>query len=263
VAQIANTRAFTEGDGLTDFFNIDTQNKIIQLVNGAKLILYADNYLTAGLTFTSSGSAPVVSATAPALANAGTIATAALGVSRVTPAAAVNGIILQPGTVNGASLHIINEGAAPSSIQFAAAGTSNVADGTNCILDGLQSKQFLWDTATALWYAYTDTVLGALNSIQSTTAPALATAGTIATAGLGVSRVAPAAAVTAIILQAGTVQGQEIWVINESAAANSITLNTTPATANVADSATEAAIPGLKARHYVWDSVTALWYPAL
>lgn len=100
------------------------------------------------------------------------------------------------------------------------------------------------------------------NAAQSATAVVIGNAATIATAGVSVSRVAPAGAVTGAILQAGTLPGQEVWVVNESAAANTVTLNTTPATANVADSATESALAGLKARKYVWDSVTALWYPA-
>lgn len=103
---------------------------------------------------------------------------------------------------------------------------------------------------------------GGIASAQSATAPAIANAGTITTAGVGVARVAPAGAVSGIILQAGTIPGQEVWVVNEAAAANTITLNTTPATSNVADSATESAIAGLKARKYVWDSGTSLWYPA-
>ena len=99
-----------------------------------------------------------------------------------------------------------------------------------------------------------------MTAVQSPTSPAIATNGQVATAGLSVSRVNPAGAVTGITVQAGTVAGQLIAVVNEAVAANTLTLNTTPATANVADSATETAISGLTARLYVWDTSTALWY---
>ncbi len=152
MAQIPNTSAFSEGDGLNTYVNIDTVNKVLQLLNGATLKLYSDGGAT------------------------------------------------QIGQIN--------------------------------------------------------------NPSQSATAAVIANNGTISTAGVGVARVAPAGAVTGIILQAGALPGQEVWVVNESAAANTVTLNTTPATSNVADSATESAIAGLKARKYVWDSSTSLWYPA-
>lgn len=101
-----------------------------------------------------------------------------------------------------------------------------------------------------------------LSLTQSATAVAIANAGTIATAGIVVSRVSPASGVTGIIMAAGTQPGQLCIVVNEAVAANSVTFNTTPATANVADSATETAIAGLTARLYVWDAGTSLWYRA-
>src|SRR5579859_838190 len=154
MAQIPSTKALTEGDGLNDYFNVNTSAHRLELPNGMTLVQYADAYSTIGLQLAGGNVAPLQSTTAPAVANAGTIATANIGISRVSPAGAVTGIILQPGTING----------------------------------------------------------------------------------------------------------QQVTIINEAVAANSLTLNTTPATANVADSATEAAIPGLTARSYVWDSSTSLWY---
>lgn len=90
---------------------------------------------------------------------------------------------------------------------------------------------------------------------QSATAPALATGGTINTAGLQVARVAPAAAVTGIILQAGTQPGQKITVLNESA----FSVTFAAAASNVADGASDV-IAATSARQFVWDSVTNLWY---
>ncbi len=74
----------------------------------------------------------------------------------------------------------------------------------------------------------------------------------------GVVRVTAAAAVTGIIIAAGTTGGQKITVIHEGAAANTITFAAS-GTSNVADGASDV-ITGPSARTYVWDSVTALWY---
>jgi hypothetical protein len=94
---------------------------------------------------------------------------------------------------------------------------------------------------------------------QSATAAVIASAGTINTAGLGVSRVAPAA-VTGVVLQVGTTPGQEVWVVNESAAASSVTFAAS-GTSNVEDGVSDV-IAGLTARKFVWDSAQSLWFRA-
>jgi hypothetical protein len=91
------------------------------------------------------------SATAPATGNNGTIATTT-SVSRVSPAAAVTGVILQAGTHPGQVCFVINEANAANTITFAAAGTSNVADGVSAVIAGLRQMQFTWDASTNLWY---------------------------------------------------------------------------------------------------------------
>lgn len=73
-----------------------------------------------------------------------------------------------------------------------------------------------------------------------------------------IHRSAPAGAITGVIVQKGTIQGQELTIINESA--NSITF-ATQATSNVADGASSA-IAALTARKLIWDSATGLWYRA-
>lgn len=78
---------------------------------------------------------------------------AGTGVVRVTAGGAVTGIILPAGTVPGQNLSIIHEGAAANTITFAAAGTSNVADGTSDVITGPTCRSFIWDSITALWYA--------------------------------------------------------------------------------------------------------------
>jgi hypothetical protein len=208
--------------------------------------------------------------TAQSLNTGDTIATSGpplVDIARVSPAAAVTGIILQPGVTPGQNVWVVNEAAIGNSVQFATAATSNIADGANCILLGGRAKLFVWDSAAnsgaGFWYEMTNTVGGALTSIVSATSPDPGANGTINTVGVGVALVTPAAARTGIILQPGSYNGQEIWVVNQGAAANTLTFNTTPATANVADSATESAIAGLKARKFVWiGGSTNLWYPA-
>lgn len=94
---------------------------------------------------------------------------------------------------------------------------------------------------------------------QSATAPAIATSGTIDTTNVGTARLAPASAVTGIIIEAGINAGQRVTVINQSAAINSITMAAS-GTSNVANGVT-CVIAGLTAKSFVWNSVTALWYP--
>lgn len=93
---------------------------------------------------------------------------------------------------------------------------------------------------------------GTFRGGQSSAAQAIATGNTVNTAGLRVARCTAAAAATGVALQAGTQQGQEVYVVNESAAANSIAFTTNVATAFT--------LAGATAAHFIWDSVTALWY---
>jgi Pectate lyase superfamily protein len=146
-------------------------------------------------------------------------------------------------------------------------GTASIKTdtGTMCTINGYNITSALALTAGTYNIINDGTtgamkLAGTLSLSQSATAPVTGASGTIATAGLGVSRVAPSGAQTGIILQTGTVAGQTVTVINESAAANSLTFNTTAATSHVADSATEPAIAGLTARSFTWDSSTSLWY---
>ena len=105
-----------------------------------------------------------------------------------------------------------------------------------------------------------NTKTGTLSEAQTTgTVQTLATGNTITTpANTGVVRVTAAAAVTGIIIGAGTNPGQRLTVIHEGAAANTVTFAAS-GTSNVADGASDA-ITGPSARTFVWDSITALWY---
>lgn len=96
-------------------------------------------------------------------------------------------------------------------------------------------------------------------SMGTAAAVAIATGNTVAIpAGTSVVRLAPAAAVTGIILPAGTRNGQILWIINTSAAANTITFAAV-GTSLVAGGA-GVSLAGLAAHAFVWDAVGALWY---
>jgi len=86
-----------------------------------------------------------------ALASSATIVATA-DVARVTPAAAVTGVILAAGSFGGQHLEVINTGLAGSTITFAAAGTSRVADGVTTVIPGLRASLFTWDDVSLLWY---------------------------------------------------------------------------------------------------------------
>ena len=97
---------------------------------------------------------------------------------------------------------------------------------------------------------------GTISLLQSTSAAVTATAGTITTSGVGVARVAPTGAITGVILQAGTLPGQECIVINESAF--SVTFDVA-GTSHVADGVS-AVIVANRSMNFRWDGGTSLWY---
>ncbi len=193
---------------------------------------------------------PTQSATAAAVAASGTITTTDTNEARVSPTAAVTGVILQAGVYPGQVIYVVNESAFP--ITFATAATSNVADGVANIIAPLSKRDYIWDSSTSRWYSMS------IAPVQSATAVVIAASGAIATAGLDVSRLAPSAARTGIIMQAGTYAGQKCFVINESA--NILTYNATPATSLIANSAVVTTLPATSGRLFCWDSSTSLWY---
>ena len=86
------------------------------------------------------------------------------------------------------------------------------------------------------------------------------TSGTINTSKL-VSKVTAGSAVTAVILASGTTDGQICRVEHVGAAASSITFATAGSAAGSSHAATDFVFSGQKAALFVWESVTALWYP--
>lgn len=102
------------------------------------------------------------------------------------------------------------------------------------------------------------TGVSATSFTQSPTAPAIANSGTIS-ANVSCARIAPAGAVTGLILAAGVFPGQLLTIVNESVAVNTATFAAS-GTSRVADGVASV-IPGLTARTFIWDSSTSLWYP--
>lgn len=259
MATVSNTKeaTFTDGSGPSgDILNINTATAGIEVPNNTPIRFYSDAYTTATGKITNGNVYPPQSATAVAIANAGTIATANIGISRLNPASAVTGIIMAAGTVQGQQCWVVNEAAVGNSLTFDVSGTSNIAAGVSEVIPGLSAKLFIWDSGTSYWYGSTK-----VNSlVQSSTAVAIANAGTVATANINVSRLNPASAVTGIILASGTIIGQQVWVVNEAATANSVTFDVS-GTSHVADGINDI-IYGGQAKLYIWDSVQSLWFAA-
>lgn len=93
---------------------------------------------------------PGDAATQAAIATNGTITSTNQPLVRVSPAANVTGVILQAGLFRGQYCVVENNSA--FTITFAAAGTSNVADGATSAIPANCSRFFVWDANAALWY---------------------------------------------------------------------------------------------------------------
>jgi hypothetical protein len=125
------------GDSLADLYRVSSG------------VLATDGGLTVFGNVTTGGIISLKqSASAASLASSGTIAVPGLSISRVTTSAAVTGVILASGTVNGQIVTVINESA--NSITFAASGTSHVADGTSDVIAATSARSFVWNGS--LWY---------------------------------------------------------------------------------------------------------------
>lgn len=90
------------------------------------------------------------SGTPPTLANAGTITHNNSGVVKTTNAGATTGNILQAGSYDGQMLIYINQGS--GSVTMAAAGTSNVVQGTGAIVVATGAAVFVWNANDSRWY---------------------------------------------------------------------------------------------------------------
>lgn len=123
------------------------------LTTGAAQTKAGQLLLTAGLALGQSGTSPV-------LTTGGTIATLGIGVSLVSPAGPVTGIIMQSGTATNPLILVVNQGATTSTITFAATGTSHVGNGTAGVIAGGLAQMFVWVQGTGIWYPIAGTATG-------------------------------------------------------------------------------------------------------
>ncbi len=246
-------------------FSLDGYDGVFQIKNGNQLALYSDNGTTLKINLdsstgniTSNGWLSIgQSASAAVVASSGTIATANIGVARVAPSSAVTGVILAVGTQAGQEVWVYNENTTiANSVTFATSGTSHVAGGVSDIIYGGQARKYVWDGSTSLWGANEPLVNGTIATVQSSSAAATASSGTITTSGVGVARVAPTGNITGVILQAGTIPGQQATVLNESAFTVTFAAS---GTSHVADGVSDV-IAATTARNYIYDTGTSLWY---
>ena len=91
---------------------------------------------------------------------------------------------------------------------------------------------------------------------QSSSPTVLASSGTLTWTGPAMVTVAPTGNVTGIIVAVGTVAGQVLTVINESAFTVTFAAS---GTSHVADGTSDV-IAALTARKFAWDANTSLWY---
>lgn len=139
--------------------NIDTTTEavsatrllIVQSVTAANTTVIDADDAPTGLALTG-GLAGGQSSSAPAITDGSTITTADVLEARIAPAAARTGIIMQAGTFPGQVCLVVNEAAAANSATMATAATSNVSNGTSCVIAGLTAKGFIWDSSAARWF---------------------------------------------------------------------------------------------------------------
>jgi hypothetical protein len=70
----------------------------------------------------------------------------------VSGGANISGVILQPGTIDGQVLTVLNVNGS-FTIQFAAAGTSNVANGTSAVISAAKAYNLMWNAVAGRWFS--------------------------------------------------------------------------------------------------------------
>ena len=157
--------AFLSGtDTFTIVRNVDGDNgavlqawptgTIVQAVTRVGSSDVLGEFVSALAAQTSGGasSLPVLkSNTAVATITGGTLATAGLSITRTNPAAAITGVIMQSGSIDGQLVIVENIAIAANTVTFAAVGTSHVADGVSSSVAGLTSSVFIWDATAGYW----------------------------------------------------------------------------------------------------------------
>lgn len=96
---------------------------------------------------------------------------------------------------------------------------------------------------------------------QTATAVDPGASGTIATAGVDVARVNPAAARAACILQKGVYPGQRCTVVNEAAAGSGFSITFDVVANSFVANGVTSVIAATNARRFVWTGTS--WYPEI
>ena len=121
-------------------------------------------------------------------------------------------------------------------------GAGLTINGTATVTANLNAKQFFGGTSGGSGTALTSN--GTISTTQRT------------------SKVLPGSAVTGVIIGTGTLDGQELTIMNTAqATGSSITFTTAGTAAGSSNAATDVVISGLSCSKWVWDSTSALWYP--
>ena len=240
-----STTAIQCSNSLIETSIFDCQTGAINEVNVSANFLIIRAHQTSGSALASGGGYPGNSSTILLMVTGLTPdgSPGAGGLFQIANMTSYNGILAYDGSGNQVfTLNNYNAG-------FAVLGGRSF-DGFS---DGGSTKKLNMDMSTGNISAS-----GQLADGQSASAPALATSGTINTANVGTARVAPTGNVTGVILQAGTVAGQIVTVVNESAFTVSFA---SVGTSNVADG-TSAVVSANRAMFLKWDSSTSKWYHA-
>lgn len=139
-------------------FNIDAigagagSNNMI-LRSGGNIVMYGSTSgIVMGYATQFNGAISSIPATVQDIATGNTIALPTTFNKRLTATAgAATGVIMTAGTVDGQTIQLFNVHAT-NLITFAAAGTSNVADGVSTTIPALTGIKLVWDTTSSRWY---------------------------------------------------------------------------------------------------------------
>lgn len=175
-----NGACFNVGNGQKDLLNLNcTDKQSLELVNGAGLQLYSDNYSTEsyglgagshGLSYGGGAGGYIDSYATGGWKNGGGWALAPAPVQTpgnsatllrnlggqewetlpVTPSNNITGTALEAGQTDGQQITIINQSA--FTITFADASTSKVADGTGDTIAANRAATFRWLATPGMWY---------------------------------------------------------------------------------------------------------------
>jgi len=104
-------------------------------------------YVEEGLTFLAAATAT------PGAGNDETLPVTANVVFYDPNGASRTGVILGVGLREGHTVTVVNIADAAETITFAAAGTSNVAEGASAVIQRYECMTFIWNVATSLWYS--------------------------------------------------------------------------------------------------------------